>query len=156
MGTNFFLRKKLNQEQKNQVICVVENDQYMDAREMLPENIHIGKRSCGWKFLWDVHFFYNYEPNIESLQNWLKSGIIIDEYGKEFSFDEFWNDELEGWLDKGYDSETYLKDHPEERVWWNISEEIKRFKRQCPDIRVNSSGEFYFDSLRCSIFEDFS
>lgn len=149
MGTNFYIKKYMTPEQKKEVIDAINNDQYDEARDIMNEvkDIHIGKRSAGWKFLWDANEFKYFEPTKESLIEWLKSGQIIDEYDQEFTFDEFWNDCLNGFWD-GYDAITYEKDHPE-RIYWrkNIS--------QFHGIPV-TFGEFYIDNLRFSVSTDFA
>lgn len=149
MGTNFYIKKYMTPEQKKEVIDAINNDQYDEARDIMNEvkDIHIGKRSAGWKFLWDANEFKYFEPTKESLIEWLKSGQIIDEYDQEFTFDEFWNDCLNGFWD-GYDAITYEKDYPERSYWQkNIS--------QFYGIPV-TKGEFYIDNLRFSISTNFA
>lgn len=149
MGTNFYIKKYMTPEQKKEVIDAINNDQYDEARDIMNEvkDIHIGKRSAGWKFLWDANEFKYFEPTKESLIEWLKSGQIIDEYNQEFTFDEFWNDCLNGFWD-GYDAITYEKDHPKISYWRkNIS--------QFYGIPV-TLGEFYIDDLRFSVSTDFA
>lgn len=50
--------------------------------------IHLGKRSAGWKFCWNFHDnkFYS---NKEELLNFIREGIIIDEYGQKIDPEEF-------------------------------------------------------------------
>ena len=51
-------------------------------------NIHLGKRSGGWKFCWNFHKnkFYS---NKEELLNFIRSGRVVDEYGEEWNVEEF-------------------------------------------------------------------
>lgn len=159
MGTNFYLRRKLSQEEKQYIINCINNDDWSEVRGCLPEDVHIGKRSGGWKFLWDAHFFRYYKPNKQALFDWLKSGQIIDEYGEEFTFDQFINDELKGRLDKGWDIESYYIDRPEDKSsWYDFSSRNRYFYQRCPNlnINVNRYGEFYIDGLRFTVSEDFS
>lgn len=148
MGTNFYIKKYMTPEQKKEVIEKINNDQYDEVRDIIAEvnDIHIGKRSCGWKFLWDANDFKYFEPTKESLIRWLKSGQIIDEYGQEYNFDEFWNDALDGFWE-GYDIVTYEKDHPGENYW-------RTYEKKFHGIPV-TLGEFYIDDLRFSIYSDF-
>ena len=159
MGTNFYLRRKLSQKEKEIAKQYIDEDKYDEIRKMLPEDIHIGKRSYGWKFLWDAHFFEYFEPTKESLFDWLESGQIIDECGDEFTFDQFINDELKGRLDKGWDIESYYIDRPEDKSsWYDFSSRNRYFYQRCPNlnINVNRYGEFYIDGLRFTVSEDFS
>ena len=94
IGTDFYFKKKISSEDKQKVIDNINNDNLVVARDLLAEmtnRIHIGKLSDGWQFLWNPNRFQYFEPNINSLKQWLQSGIIEDEYGKEFTFYEFLN-----------------------------------------------------------------
>ena len=51
--------------------------------------IHIGKNSGGWKFLFN-HNNWKYYENMEELKSFIKSGRLINEYGEEQDIDEFW------------------------------------------------------------------
>lgn len=64
--------------------------------DMKDTTIHIGKRSSGWQFLFNHNDFEYYEPTLESIKAFLNSpgGKIIDEYGEEYTADEFWNNEV--------------------------------------------------------------
>ena len=51
-------------------------------------NIHLGKRSTGWKFCWNFHN-NEYYSNKEELLSFIRSGRVVDEYGTEWFPDEF-------------------------------------------------------------------
>jgi hypothetical protein len=51
-------------------------------------NIHLGKRSSGWKFLWNFND-KNFYSNKEELLNFIRTGRVIDEYGKEMDVEDF-------------------------------------------------------------------
>jgi hypothetical protein len=51
-------------------------------------NIHLGKRSGGWKFCWNFHD-NKYYSNKEELLNFIHTGRVIDEYGDEIEVEEF-------------------------------------------------------------------
>jgi hypothetical protein len=51
-------------------------------------NIHLGKRSSGWKFCWNFHK-NKYYSNKEELLNFICSGRVVDEYGEEQDVNEF-------------------------------------------------------------------
>lgn len=68
MGTNFFLRID-----------------YCPHCNRCKEEIHLGKNSCGWKFL------FRKSKNIrdyKSFCEFCKKGQIFDEYGREISYDD--------------------------------------------------------------------
>lgn len=157
MGTNFYLRKKLSQEQRKEIDKAFDEEDFNKVRELLPKDIHIGKRSGGWKFLWDAHYFKYFEPTKDALMKWLQSGKILDEYGDEFTFDEFINEEIKGFIDKGYDIASYKYDHPEGLDFFHYDSRVQDFNRICDyDIHINQYGEFYIDDLRFTVSEDFA
>lgn len=51
-------------------------------------NIHLGKRSGGWKFCWNFHK-EKYYKNKEELLAFIRSGRVVDEYGDEQNIEEF-------------------------------------------------------------------
>ena len=50
-------------------------------------NIHLGKRSSGWKFCWNFHN-NKYYSDKESLFEFIRSGRVVDEYGEEQDVEE--------------------------------------------------------------------
>lgn len=51
-------------------------------------NIHLGKRSSGWKFCWNFHK-EKYYSNKEELLTFIRSGRVVDEYGDEWNVEDF-------------------------------------------------------------------
>ena len=92
MGTNFYLRKK-NQQDKI-IQAVKERDYYTAKLLMSEEYIHIAKTSAGWLPVFEAHI----EPLIRSVQdikNLYDHGYkedefeLVDEYDTTYSWDEF-------------------------------------------------------------------
>lgn len=158
MGTNFYLYKKLKKKQEKEAIRLIKEKNYEAAKEILAEvePIHIGKRSMGWKFLWDVHKFEHFEPNKRSIHKFLKSGEIRNEYGETFTFDEFINDEIAHCIDNGVDIAEYYEEKPEERRYYSRPQPWEAEAYSSRNIEPNCYGEFYIGKYRCSIHEDFS
>ena len=157
MGTNFYIRKKLNDTEKEMIKKLIDEDKYDEAKELFPKKIHIGKRSCGWKFLWDVHNFNYFDPTPQSLIDFTRDwGQIEDEYGEEFTFDQFWNDEIKNFLDSGWDIHQYYKEHPDEYRHSCMSA-VLNFKEntKTKNLDINMYGEFYLGKFRCTNHEDF-
>ena len=95
------LAKKQYEELKNKI-------------EEVTHQYHIGKRSCGWQFLFeagrgeedtrpnflsDCEFQYLKNPwgnTLKSLKEWLSKSeyVIKDEYGTIFTSEQFWNEEV--------------------------------------------------------------
>lgn len=49
------------------------------------ETLHIGKRSCGWKF----DFAYDNFKSINEVREKLKNQTIVDEYARTYTYEEF-------------------------------------------------------------------
>lgn len=76
MGTNFYWLKEKE-------VPFIFNEEIM-----LFEKKHIGKRSAGWRFIFDGTFLLNEKGETLDI-NKIKDGIIIDEYGRSYSYSEF-------------------------------------------------------------------
>lgn len=150
MGTNFYLKERIDKQKKDYLKLLIEDEKWEEVKDSLPKEIHIGKRSGGWKFLWDCHKFNYYEPNKESLINWLHSGDIYDENGTKFTVNQFLNDIPL----KGYDLESYYQDNPDRDPYFYNYMAVNYFI-QATGITPNRLGEFYIEDYRFTISEDF-
>ena len=154
MGTNFYCRRT-NQATRNELrikfdklhtdlvkcidsvkpnYCQVLNEFLWD-NEDLEQEIHLGKRSAGWQFLWDYHDGIYFKPTLESIKEFLSQDdmVIYNEYGEKFTLEQFINEEVGPSL---YKDERH-SDGSEDMITWH---------------------NYYFtnDGLRFSKFEDFS
>ena len=105
--------------------------------------IHIGKRSSGWKFLWNFQEgkFYT---NKEELFKFIRSGRIVDEYGELQDTEEFIKMTLEWGQPDGYVlDENYIAEQrkqPNYRPSFiNMS---NYYDKEIDGLRVSSSVEF--------------
>ena len=102
-------------------------------------NIHLGKRSSGWKFCWNFHKDKYYSSKEELIQ-FVLSGRVINEYGEEIDPQEFldmafaWG-EPDGLV---YDEE-YLEKN--ERMGW-MSNPSDYYDKIVDGLRVSSSTQF--------------
>lgn len=107
-------------------------DNFLLGNENLEQEIHLGRMSYGWQFLWDYHNGIYFQPTLESIKKFLsQDGITIyDEYGRKFTLEQF-IDEIRPSLYKD---------------------------RNHQDGMNSNCGANYFinDGLRFSKFEDFS
>lgn len=62
--------------------------------ERIHQKIHIGKRSAGWRFLFN-HNDWRYYKTIDDLIVFLNQCEITTEYGEILSFKDFWSDVTE-------------------------------------------------------------
>lgn len=128
MGTNYYRSPTLNEleTRKNRLMSrirqmelnveSVNNDFRIDGTDQFQNlspwdeftdnvKVHLGKRSMGWKFIWNFNedkFF----KDKESLLEFIKSGRILDEYGDELSQDEFIEMSFSWGQEDGFDSES--------------------------------------------------
>ena len=135
MGTNYYLRRiptkeeiaqchKLVDEQKFEYIDIVNNKNgapYLETvLEKITEKIHIGKKSIGWRFLFQIHndlYGKSIQSCIDFLKRQTETGMwrFIDEYGEEISIDDF-----ESMVRNSLDQmtiEDYYRKYPEEKRW---------------------------------------
>ena len=125
MSTNFYARIIPKQEDKQKLIDAINNNQYDIIEDLASElygtrneytrkgnKIHLGKRSCGWKFLWNPNTIkycdgyidqetkefipvYKYDQVYPLTKQGItdfcnrEDVIITDEYGETFSAKEF-------------------------------------------------------------------
>jgi len=101
-------------------------------------SVHLGKRSAGWKFLWNWNSGKYYKTR-EQLLAYIRKGRIVDEYGQLLDTEEFIEMALNWNLSDGWDADAYLKEHPEHRSPW-----------------YSEKSEEYIDELRVSTSTDFS
>lgn len=100
--------------------------------------IHLGKRSMGWKFIWNWNNGKFYKDKDE-LFKYIRKGRVIDEYGQLIDVEEFIQMALDWCKDDGWDTDSYYKENPSHRPTW-----------------FSGKHEEYIDGLRVSTSTDFS
>jgi hypothetical protein len=96
-------------------------------------NIHLGKRSSGWKFCWNFNNNKYYDSK-ETLLEFIRSGRVVDEYGTEEPVDEFIKMALE-WDGIIFD-EDYGKKNP------STFNNYKYYDKIIDGLRVSTSVDF--------------
>lgn len=66
-------------------------DEWAEMKKKEIETIHIGKRSAGWRFLFN-HNNWKYYNTIEEMVKFLKECELVTEYGTVEPFEDFWKD----------------------------------------------------------------
>jgi hypothetical protein len=155
MGTNYYAVMSLNDNDKETAKILIENDNYDELKKLLNEKcgkIHIGKSSCGWKFLFNWNKGKYYNPLKASINDFLEQHRVVDEYGGEIALKAFW-DMVES-KQGGMDNEEYYKKYEEEnncRIGVGESYYNSQLAQYNPKFY-----EFYSDGLRFSTVTDFS
>ena len=121
MGTNFYCRKIDRKHRKmfskdlsalnehislnidNPEINLLEEvNRFISDYRDFEKEIHLGKRSYGWQFLWDYHDGKYFNSNLDSIKEFLSQDdiIIYDEYENFYEVEQLFNDELSDCLYK--------------------------------------------------------
>jgi hypothetical protein len=100
-------------------------------------SIHLGKRSAGWKFCWNFHDNKYYKDK-DSLLDFIRSGRVIDEYGKVWNAEQFIDMAFEwGQPDGLIADEKYMR---ENNRWMSNPQDYA--DKIIDGLRVSSSTEF--------------
>ena len=101
MGTNYYWRPLVTEEEREKILEKVKNSKtiqeikdfiYYDLSNGEKSEIHIGKSSHGWQFLFNLgirNYTHGQSLKKEDIDKWFRSGVIFDEYGDEISADDF-------------------------------------------------------------------
>ena len=195
MGTNYYARIIPTKERKKEIITAVLNDDFPLINKLIDEtygspaaeeyeltggNIHLGKASVGWKFLWNPNIYklsnghleegnvwviddptilQFYELNKKSITDFVNQDnvLIYDEYGEQQDKKEF----LEYAFNKdGWDSESYYKwereQYPERKNFWNYKTNYVEFLISLGYKMNEGYSDFYSDGLRFATYTEFS
>lgn len=106
-------------------------------------NIHLGKRSMGWKFCWNFHE-NKYYTNKEELVAFIRSGRVVNEYGEEQEVEKFIKMAFNwGEPDGLIYNQDYLDHMKKEGYHRDYSyDHAKYFDRIIDGLRVSTSTDF--------------
>lgn len=175
MGTNFYLRRKIPDKKIYELCNMMWDGKYESVRNFFNDeevkDIHIGKRSYGWRFLWDHNNFKYFDPTVESIHEFLQSGWIVDEYGQMFTLDQFLEDEIKYALKNGITlREYYIQENGKDYlVSYEVTQSAKHIKEEIyrhlnysnkenlyKQLNFDETGEFSIGNYRFSGHTDFS
>ena len=104
--------------------------------------IHIGKRSSGWKFLWNFQD-NKYYTNKEELLKFIRSGRIVDEYGELQDTEEFIKMALEwGQPDGNVLNKDYFDEQKKLTHYRPFTDMSNYYDKDIDGLRVSSHSEF--------------
>lgn len=167
MGTNFYRRRIPQVKDYDNIRGLITNDidpnsltslcsMFEELKNILDkfgEKIHICKRSAGWEILFDHNWGKYYKITRKDLENFLSEPgtEIVDEYGKSYTCEEFWN-MVDSWNNKpGLISD---KDTVTSGDYYACTFEKLRCKEELGiDPQYN---DFKVDNLRFAVFSDFA
>ncbi len=88
MGTNYYAIPKATDDVKLKIIEAVVNNQMEKLKKLVPTQIHLGKSSGGWMFLFN-HNNWEYYKTADDLMSFIDNCEITDEYGKTVTVEVF-------------------------------------------------------------------
>ena len=102
MGTNYYCRRiklineleseketALNEAKDSELLKEIVNSFFNNLINDV-EDVHIGKSSGGWDFLFQLNDKKYYHDKASMIE-FIKECQIVSEYGQTLTFDEFWN-----------------------------------------------------------------
>lgn len=198
MGTNYYARIIPTKERKKQIKKAIDADNFSTIRNLVAETyngerpcdmkdvmkgeIHLGKRSAGWKFLWNPNVYlirkYHFEDTPDGIRTikydsneayylypLTKKGIkafidredvvIYDEYDEKQDKEEFFQMALNWNKKDGYDSDFYVNAHPKEYHLMCDTELTDLLEQEGYKLS-KFKHDFYSDGLCFSTSTDFS
>ena len=112
---------------------------FVDGQEFMTDmQIHLGKRSMGWKFCWNFNN-NKYYSNKEELLKFIRSGRVVDEYGNLQDNEEFIKMALEWGAEDGLIvDEEYMKNNE----FYRFLNKEEYYDKIIDGLRVSSSTDF--------------
>lgn len=185
MGTNFYARIPIRKRPKcikliDDIKEKIENDKankydvqdfcYQLQEEFKGNYVHLGKRSYGWAFCWDLNEMKFYEPTLISIKKFIEDNdaVIVDEYGNDFTWKQFIDDEIGNCLHpqykndskKYYTHRTYHYDFYDKNTYFSHNQKYKSLKLE--QYAKDGFVDYDFDelitkeNLRFVLYTDFS
>lgn len=116
MGTNYYGRKIPTAKDKQLMKELIEQEKWDELQNSIPVDVHIGKQSSGWKFIFNHNDWKYFDDESElSLVSFLNTVIITDEYGVEISAYDFWD--IVSINADGMDFDMYYQKYPTHRTF---------------------------------------
>ena len=197
MGTNYYARIIPSKKRKKELHDAVEaNDfslisrlktemydpiQLDDDNEIIGGEVHLGKLSRGWKFLWNPNVFVIRQGHLEdsptgrryvpdpSIPKYFypltKKGLhdfifrddvlVFDEYGEKQGKKKFWKIALKWGQPDGWDAAGYEKKY-KEHIYPVTGELTDLLRQEGYKFTSFSNSDFYSDGLRFATYTEFS
>lgn len=155
MGMNFYLQQKLTAKEKADVTTHLEAIHQIVGNKVsviINRNaIHIGKLSTGWRFICDANDFkyFTKENFAEEFIEFLKSGTIVDELNRSYSYKDF----VQLLIKSGYTLiEYYIEIGEQLPIKTNA---IKDFEAKY-NIETDAAGMFEIEHILFTYLSNFS
>jgi hypothetical protein len=202
MGTNYYAYIIPVEEKKEELHAAINNNDFYSIRDLVDEmysmveynwpskkisggKVHLGKRSGGWKFLWNPNVYtirgghfefsgsskhyvpdpttllYLYPLTKQGLHDFIfrKDILIYNEYRELQDKEEFWKMALSWEQEDGWDDNTYQiwekNRDPNFKEWASTGELINLLEKEGYEFTSSAQSDFYSDGLRFATSIDF-
>jgi len=88
MGCNYYVIPRLTAELKDKMLHALQNDDIAHLSNLIPKELHIGKSSAGYPFVFD-HNNWLYYKSPEELFDFIKGCEIYDDDQEEMEYEDF-------------------------------------------------------------------
>ena len=82
MGCNYYGWKIPTKEEKEELIELIKQDEFVKAEDLFPKQVHIGKSSVGWQFTFNHNNWDYFDQSPGSLEDFINDCQIMSEYGE--------------------------------------------------------------------------
>jgi len=144
MGTNYYAIPKATDERKAEICEHLNKGDFERARELMPEKIHLGKSSGGWKFCFN-HNKWRYYKNIPDLRAFTKTCSIVDEYGSSVADEDFWR-LVEQKQKTGIDGKEYYTNWDKYNKDWQTGKPLSKPAYIPSDYGEIEEGEYRYST----------
>jgi len=143
MGTNYSLYKIPTWEELEKIKSLIDEENLLEVKRIIPDKIHIGKSSSGWEFLFNHNDWKYFDKSKKSLKDFVSQCNIEDEYGRIISNDDFWNmvESKKGGLNSERYAEKWDEIHPNQPKPYYMTSGRKN-EIEVDGLRFSMSTEF--------------
>ena len=197
MGCNYYARILPTKERKKELYDAIEANDFRRIvqltgkmygeleksydNELIGGEVHLGKASSGWKFLWNPNVYvvrnghgedvngtrkyisdtdtplYLYPLTKQGLHDFIfrEDVLVYDEYEEFQDKKKFWQMALSYGQEDGWDAADYEKNNPK-HIYPVTGELTDLLKTEGYQFTSMSNSDFYSDGLRFAGYTDFS
>lgn len=186
MGTNFYARRIPTKKEKEMLIDAIDVDSVNEIKDLIDKLYspldfhtgegaiyHLGKRSCGWTFLWNPNvleisdgkyengqyipkwkYEYTYPLTRKGISDFCHRDdiVIYDEYNEEISADEFLEMAFNWNAEDGLTHKKSYKNDPHGYIFHDDKRIIEKWKSLGFEPEYS---EFFSDGLRFATYQEF-
>jgi hypothetical protein len=90
MGTNYYGMRIPTENDKIALKKAIDNNDFSELERLTPKQIHLGKSSAGWEFLFNHNDWKYFGQTFNEVKSFIQNCAIRNEYDEDVSFEDFW------------------------------------------------------------------